>query len=123
MAVPTDQWRGHLLAAMQRLRGPAPLRMVTSNWTLYEALALAQRREKRRALELFRLIEQGAEIVTVDAAIEEEALRRFLRWKDKSASVVDHANTLVAAREGCDVILSFDADFVPLAAAAGIALA
>ena len=62
----------------------------------------------------------GANVLTVDIDLEQEAVRNFLRWADKKASVVDHANTVAAVRTRCDAIISFDRDFIPLAAAAGL---
>jgi len=67
-------------------------------------------------------MESGGDIIVVDEAIEQEALRRLLGWPDKTASVVDHANLLVAANAACDAILSFDDDFAPLMRQAGLQL-
>jgi predicted nucleic acid-binding protein len=122
MAAEWDQWRPRFQEALLHLRRSGPVDLITTNWTLYEALAVAQRRGKRSALNLFRLASSGVEVVPVTEAVEAEALRRFLAWHDKTASVVDHANALVASEEGCDAIISFDADFVPLATAAGMRL-
>ena len=63
-----------------------------------------------------------ADAVPVSEQVEREALRRFLEWSDKTASVVDHANLLVAVDQQCDAILSFDDDFAPLVRQAGIQL-
>jgi len=94
----------------------------TTNWTLYEALAVSQRVGKGAAIDLHRRALRLARLVFVSHEDESEALRRFLDWEDKYASVVDHANILVAARTSCDAVLSFDSDFIPLAGAAGITL-
>lgn len=103
------------------MRAKPPV-LITTNWTLYEALAVAQRYGHIRALALFQLVSQQVRIVPVDPDLEAEALRRFLSWNDKTASVVDHANLLVARDERCDAVLSFDADFVPLVASTGISV-
>jgi predicted nucleic acid-binding protein len=95
---------------------------VTTNWTLYEALALANRYGHAQARSLFSRVAAFAVMHPVDADSETEALRRFLTWSDKRASVVDHANLLVAVQTGCDGILSFDEDFAPLVRAAGLQL-
>lgn len=121
MAIPHDQSAPRLAAVMRMLSGER-LEFVTTNWTLYEALAQARRRGWATSAALFERVESLAEIVGVDGATEAEALRRFLTWKDKSGSVVDHANTLIAQATRCDAILSFDEDFVPLAAAAGLGI-
>jgi len=63
-----------------------------------------------------------ATVVPVEPSIEAEALRRFLEWQDKGASVVDHANLLVALQEQCDAVISFGSDFGPLTAATSMRL-
>ena len=124
MEVLQDQHRARLELVMRRLRidHPNGISFVTTNWTLYEALAQARRRGWQAAIQLFQRIDELADVVPVDERIEEEALRRFLRWRDKSASVVDHTNALAAEARQCDALLSFDADFVALAAAVGLKL-
>jgi predicted nucleic acid-binding protein len=122
MTVAHDPWRPRFQEAFGGLHRLGPFTLVTTNWTLYEALAVSQRRGKRFATGLFSLVSKEVEIVPVSPEVESEALRQFFAWGDKTASVVDHANTLVALDEECDAILSFDLDFVPLAAAAGIAV-
>ena len=121
MAVPRDQAAGRLAEIFTLLRGET-IEYVTTNWTLYEALALARRRGWETSTMLYSHVKQSTGIVSVDDMTESEALRRFLTWRDKSASVVDHANALVAAATRCDAIVSFDEDFIPLAAAAGLRL-
>ena len=122
MTVSHDPCRPRFQEMLVALHRSGPFTMVTTNWTLYEALAVSQRRGKRFALGLFSMASNAVEIVPVSPELEAEALRQFLGWGDKTTSVVDHANTLVALDEECDSILSFDLDFVPLAAAAGIAV-
>ncbi len=122
MTVSHDAWRPRFQEAFHLLHRSGPFTLVTTNWTLYEALAVSQRRGKRFAVGLFSMASNSVDIVPVSPDVEAEALRQFLAWGDQTASVVDHANTLVALNEDCDAILSFDLDFVPLAAAAGIAM-
>lgn len=117
MADRRDQWR---LRVNQHLRGLHGSAFVTTNWTLYEALALVQRRSKDLALELYGMIEGVAEIVAVGAEVEAEALRRFFSWRDKTASVVDHANGLVALENRCEAILTFDSDFIAIGKSSGL---
>lgn len=102
---------------MRQLRRPE---LVTSNWTLYEALPLARRFGHRLALDLFERVNRSVAIASVSVDEELEALRRFLAWSDKRASVVDHANILVARRERCHAVLTFDDDFLDIAPAAGL---
>jgi len=120
-AVTTDQWASELRRVMAGLRGQR-LQLFTTTWTLYEALAITRRRLPRAGDPLFRDAVNGATVLAVDPDIEKIALRRFLDWDDKPASVVDHANALVAEKHRCQALLSFDADFVPLVAASGIRL-
>jgi predicted nucleic acid-binding protein len=122
MEVARDQWRPRLERVMAGLRRGGRVSFVTSTWTLYEALALVRRREERRVRHLYDRASETMSIVAVDPATEDEALRRFLTWTDKGASVVDHANLLVAVRTGCEAILSFDDDFSPLVHVAGLRL-
>jgi predicted nucleic acid-binding protein len=120
-AVSNDQWAPELRRVMRELRG-GRIELVTTTWTLYEALAVARRRKPGATQLLFRDALANSRVVAVDPEVEQEALQRFLAWDDHGASIVDHANTLVAAQLRCQGLLSFDADFVPLAAAAGIRL-
>lgn len=120
-AVRSDRWAPEFARVMDGLRGQ-PLEVVTTTWTLYEALAIVRRRKPPAVRLLFDRAVSSGDVVAVDPDIEQEALRRFLKWEDKGASVVDHANALVAAVLGCEAIISFDQDFVPLAAAGGMRL-
>jgi len=103
---------------MRNSRGTADL--VTTNWTYYEALAICRRANYQTARKLRLTVESDAEVVSVTEAVEAEAVRRFFAWADKTASVVDHANLLTAIELGCEAILSFDDDFVQIAAGSGI---
>ena len=98
------------------------LDLVTTNWTLYEALATTARWGHGHAKQLYSTVEAECEVVGVDDVVETKALSRFLAWADKSASVVDHANLLVALDEGCDALVSFDSDFAALVPATGLRL-
>jgi predicted nucleic acid-binding protein len=120
-AVSTDQWAPELRRVMQELRGQR-IELVTTTWTLYEALAVTRRRKHGATRLLFRDALANARVAAVEPEVEHAALQRFLQWEDQGASVVDHANALVAEQYRCEAILSFDADFIPLAAAGGIRL-
>ncbi len=114
----------HAFRLRQLLRDLArePFEIVTSNWTVYEALAVAKRWGHTHARRLYARIEASSTVLPVSEAIEVEALRRFISWADKSASVVDHANLLTAVASSCSGIISFDEDFSPLARQAGLQL-
>lgn len=115
-----DQWhltvRRHLTLLSQSHR----FTMVTSNWTLYEALTILKRAGHHRVVELHRYARDTFEVLPVDGAVEAEAVRRFVSWADQTASVVDHANLLAALETGCDAILTFDGDFLPIAQGTGL---
>ncbi|MBE0611134.1 MAG: type II toxin-antitoxin system VapC family toxin [Dehalococcoidia bacterium] len=115
-----DQWHFTVRRHLALLDQGRHFTMVTSNWTLYEALTIVKRAGHHRVVELHRYAAKTMDIVTVDPVVESEALRRFVGWSDKTASVVDHANLLAALASGCDAILTFDADFLPIAQGTGI---
>jgi predicted nucleic acid-binding protein len=117
-----DQWHQRVSTIIRGLRRGRALALRTSNWTLYEALAIADRRSPGSASWLFGFVGREVRIDRVEADIELEALTRFLSWTDKSASVVDHANVLLAAAAGCDTVISFDVDFIPVVAGTGLRL-
>ena len=90
-------------------------------YTLSLAQAVARNRGGHElALRLRQFVDREAQISAVTEAVEAEAVRRFFAWADKTASVVDHANLLTAIELGCEAILSFDDDFVQIAAGSGI---
>jgi predicted nucleic acid-binding protein len=120
MDVDDDQWRPNVMRLMAELRPLRRLRLFTTNWTLYEALSIARRTDPRYAVVLNERAQVTSTVVRIDQELEREAVRRFFSWTDKKASVVDHANTVAAVQTRCEAILSFDRDFIPLAAAAGL---
>jgi predicted nucleic acid-binding protein len=122
IVVVRDQWHERVDAIMATLSRDRALRFRTSNWTLYEALAVAERRSRGAAAQLFSFAGRDVQVDRVEEDIELEALARFLNWTDKSASVVDHANVLLAVAAGCDSVISFDVDFIPIVAGTALRL-
>ncbi len=120
LALERDQWILKLRRHLKAIREAGSPRLLTTNWTYFEALSITRRASYHTADKLRRVVDAQVEMERVDAAIEAEALRRFFAWRDKTASVIDHANLLMAQRLGCDAILSFDDDFVPIASGTGI---
>jgi predicted nucleic acid-binding protein len=120
-AVHSDSQAAELRRVMGTLRGRR-IELFTTTWTLYEALAIVRRRKPEAVQLLFDRAVNNGSVIAVDPDVEHQALTRFLKWHDKRASVVDHANTLVAGIQRCEAIISFDKDFVPLAAADGMRL-
>lgn len=117
-----DQWHPAVTRLMAGLRRAGRPSFVTSNWTLYEALAITARRGHPFAVSLHRFVSQHSAAAPVSRAVEQQALDRFLTWTDKGASVVDHANLLLASELGCEAVISFDDDFVPLVGGTGMRL-
>lgn len=117
-----DQWHPALLRQMRALAAAGPFNLLTTNWTLYEAYAVLKRAGHYRCTELAAFARDSIEISAVEPDIENEAVSRFLGWADKSASVVDHANLLVALRHGCGAIITYDSDFDAIAAGTPIRL-
>ena len=115
-----DQWHFSVRRHLALLGQSRQFSMVTTNWTLYEALAIVKRAGHHRVVELHGYAAKTIEVLAVEPGVEAEALRRFVTWSDKTASVVDHANLLTALASGCDAILTFDADFGPIAQGTGI---
>jgi predicted nucleic acid-binding protein len=122
MELTSDQWARAFARVMGGLRAAPRLCFLTTNWTLHEALAITQRAGKHRAVALHGRVTSRATVVAVDPEVEAEAIRRFLAWQDKGASVVDYANLLVAQKFRCQAVISFDSDFAPLVRGTGIRL-
>lgn len=122
LALERDQWFLQVRRHLRVIRQAGSPHFVATNWTYFEALSIARRASYHAVTKLKRIVDAEVEVIGVDPVTEAEALRRFFNWRDKTASVIDHANVLMAVRLGCDAILSFDDDFVPIAAGAGIRL-
>jgi predicted nucleic acid-binding protein len=120
LALERDQWVLQVRRHLRALRaGPAPT-LVTTYWTYYEALGICRRASSLVVRKLRLTVETDLTVVPVSEAAVAEALRRFFAWQDKTASVVDHANLLMAQALGCQAILTFDDDFLPIAHGTGI---
>ena len=88
--------------------------LVTTNWTLYEALTFLNSRRRSRhdlAVELLRLAEMTSEVVDA-TQYEQQALDIFVSHSDKRWSVADCANFVCIRERGAPLALSFDRDFV-----------
>lgn len=114
-----DEWalplRRHL-----RLLHAEDATLITSTWTYYEALTILRRVGFVVAAQFRRMVDSQVSVLPVSAAVESDAVGRFFSWADKKASVVDHANLLVAIEQRADAILTFDSDFVPIAQGSGV---
>ena len=89
------------------------MRVVTTNWTLYEALTIINgRRVGRHDLALSLIDRVYGRSTVVDASqFEQEALEIFVSHSDKRWSVVDCANFVCIRERGARFALSFDRDF------------
>ena len=89
------------------------LGLVTTNWTLYEALThLNSRRIGRHDLAETLLDVARRRALVIDASqFEQQALDIFVSHSDKRWSVVDCANFVCIRERGSHFALSFDRDF------------
>lgn len=86
--------------------------ILTHNYILVESLALVQRRLGWvAAIELTRSV-HDFEIVWVDQAVHDEAVRRFRQSTKGDVSLVDHVSFVVMRERAIRVALAFDQDFV-----------
>ncbi|MBI2862580.1 MAG: type II toxin-antitoxin system VapC family toxin [Chloroflexi bacterium] len=83
--------------------------LVTSNWTLYEALTvLRSRASYQHAQQLWAFVQESAVTIVDAKEVEDEALRLFWRYKEHTFSVVDCANFLVIRDRRCPKVFAFD---------------
>jgi predicted nucleic acid-binding protein len=120
LALERDQWYLEVRRQMRAIQQISPPELLTTNWTYYEALSICRRGGMHTVAKLQRMVDAQVQVAPVQEVLEAEALQRFLTWHDKTASVVDHANLLVALEAGCAAILTFDDDFLPLARGTGV---
>ncbi|MCH7800875.1 MAG: type II toxin-antitoxin system VapC family toxin [Chloroflexi bacterium] len=98
--------------------------IITTNWTLYEALTFLNSRRRGRhdlAMELHALAMNSGEIVDA-SAYEQQALEIFRSHTDKRWSVVDCANFVCIRERHSTMALSFDRDFAQAQAEFGFAV-
>ena len=98
--------------------------IITTNWTLYEALTFLNGRRRGRhdlALELYALALNSVDVVDA-SAYEQEALEIFRSHTDKRWSIVDCANFVCIRERQSTMALSFDRDFAQAQAEFGFAV-
>ena len=85
-------------------------RIVTTNWTLYEALTILNGRHARHdlVLELLDLVHRTNTFVADASAFEQDALTIFTTHTDKRWSVVDCANFACIRQRSTLFALSYD---------------
>ena len=88
-------------------------RLLTTNWTFYEALTFLNGRVGRHdlALELMSMAEDSNAVIADASDYEDEALAIFRTHSDKLWSVVDCANFVCISKRHSRFALSFDSDF------------
>jgi len=98
--------------------------ILTTNWTLYEAITILNGRRVRRhdlAVNMLNIAQDSA--VIADASdYEQRALEIFRSHADKRWSVVDCANFVCIREPHSAMALSFDRDFAQAQAEFGFAV-
>jgi predicted nucleic acid-binding protein len=98
--------------------------ILTTNWTLYEAITILNGRRVRRhdlAVRLLNLAQDSVEIVDA-SEYEQQALEIFRSHTDKRWSIVDCANFVCIRERQSTMALSFDRDFAQAQAEFGFAV-
>ena len=98
--------------------------ILTTNWTLYEAITILNGRRVRRhdlAVHLLNIAQDSAAVVDA-SAYEQEALEIFRSHTDKRWSIVDCANFVCIRERQSTMALSFDRDFAQAQAEFGFAV-
>jgi uncharacterized protein len=93
----------------------ARIRLVTTNWTAYEAISMAKSRGGwDLATDLWTILSnpKSVEFVEITKEIERRALDLFFGYRDKTWGVVDCANLIVMEDLGCGQAFGFDRHFL-----------
>ena len=109
---PRDRWHENAKSLWNMVRENR-WRLVTTNWTLYEALTALNGSFGRHdlAVALYEMVQNTA-ILVVDASdVEDMALQVFTTHNDKSWSVVDCANFVCIGERRSMYALAYDEDF------------
>jgi predicted nucleic acid-binding protein len=85
--------------------------LLTHNYVLLEAMALAQHRLGRPAALAIADDAAAFEVEWVDASLHAAAADRLRRVSRRGVSLVDHVSFLVMRRRGVSVAFAFDPDF------------
>lgn len=91
------------------------VRIVTTNWTVYEALSIIKDKiGYREATALWEVVETVplVRMVKITDDIEEAGLDLFFRYRDKTWGVVDYTSLIVMELIGCFQALAFDRHFI-----------
>ena len=89
-------------------------RIITTNWTLYEALSIIKDRiGHSQALSLWDLVRRFPliSLVKVTDDIETAGVGLFFRYTDKTCGVVDCTSLIVMEKTGCFKALAYDRHF------------
>jgi predicted nucleic acid-binding protein len=90
------------------------IQVITSTWTVYEALTVIKGRVGYRAAEeLWKVIcdPELVFLIKVTEDVEAEALWLFFNYRDKVWGIVDCANLIIMEKLGCRQALAFDRHF------------
>ena len=105
----TDQNHAHATEHWLSTSG-VERRLITTNWTLYEALTILNGRHARHdlVLELLDLVHRTNTFVADASAFEQDALTIFTTHSDKRWSVVDCASFVCIQERQSGFALSYD---------------
>ena len=109
---PRDHWHENARTLWNMIRENG-WRLVTINWTLYEALTALNGRFGRHdlALALHEMVQNTAVLIVDASEVEDSALHIFRTHSDKRWSIVDCANFVCIRERQSRYALAYDEDF------------
>ena len=112
IAYPRDRWHENA-RTLWNMATRDRWQLVTTNWTLYEALTALNGGFGRHdlAVALLELTRDAAVLVVDASSLEEEALYVFTTHSDKRWSVVDCANFVCIKDRQSEYAFAYDQDF------------
>jgi hypothetical protein len=88
-------------------------RLITTNWTAYEAMTLIKTRTGHGAARrLWDTIKKESSVIKVDDEIEAAGLKLFFGYKDKTWGVTDCTSIALMQLLGYQMAFAFDEHFV-----------
>jgi hypothetical protein len=108
-----DQYHPAAFALYQQLLRAKAL-LISSSWTIYEALSILKSRAGiEQAEHLWRIVNdpKTSQLVKVDEEVEDAALDMFFGFRDKDWGVVDCTSIIIMEKLGCRTAFAFDEHF------------
>ncbi len=87
---------------------------ITSNWVINETAMLISRSVSKNAAIRFldtSTTNPSIEIIRIEAAVEQEALELFRKYKDQDFSIVDCSSFVLMRKTNCKQCFTFDDHF------------